>query len=48
MNGHAGRIDGSECIYNRADVRMPDLLVCRPECAPTLLHAIATARTNAA
>lgn len=38
---HASRIDGSPCIYNRADVAMPDLLVCRPEWAATLLAAIA-------
>ena len=38
---HASRIDGSPCVYNRADVRMPDLLVCRPELAGRLLAAIA-------
>jgi 3'(2'), 5'-bisphosphate nucleotidase len=38
---HASRIDGSPCIYNRADVRMPDLLVCRAEIASQLLAAIA-------
>jgi 3'(2'), 5'-bisphosphate nucleotidase len=37
---HASRIDGSLCRYNRADVFMPDLLVCRPEHAEALLAAI--------
>jgi 3'(2'), 5'-bisphosphate nucleotidase len=40
---HASRIDGRECVYNCADTWMPDLLVCRPECAPTLLRAVAEA-----
>jgi 3'(2'), 5'-bisphosphate nucleotidase len=39
---HASRLDGSPCVYNRADTSMPDLLVCRPELAPTLLAAIAS------
>jgi 3'(2'), 5'-bisphosphate nucleotidase len=38
---HASRIDGSPCVYNRADTSMPDLLVCRPELAARLLAAIA-------
>lgn len=37
---HASRIDGSPCIYNRPDVALPDLLVCRPECAAAILAAI--------
>lgn len=37
---HASRIDGSPCVYNRADSYMPDLLVCRPELADRLLAAI--------
>lgn len=40
---HASRIDGSPCVYNRSDVSMPDLLVCRPEWAARLLDAIAAA-----
>jgi 3'(2'), 5'-bisphosphate nucleotidase len=40
---HASRIDGSPCRYNQADVAMPDLLVCRPECADSLLGAIRSA-----
>lgn len=38
---HASRIDGSPCAFNQADVKMPDLLICRPELARTLLAAIA-------
>lgn len=38
--GHASRIDGSELVYNRAEVRLPDLLVCLPALAPLLLEAI--------
>lgn len=43
---HASRIDGSPCLYNQADTRMPDLLVCRPECAAPLLAAVAQARSE--
>ncbi len=38
---HASRIDGSPLEYNRSDPWMPDLVVCRPEVAGTLLDAIA-------
>lgn len=38
---HASRIDGSPCIYNRADTAMPDLLICRKELADKILKAIA-------
>jgi 3'(2'), 5'-bisphosphate nucleotidase len=38
---HASRIDGSPLLYNRANPRLPDLLVCRPELAERLLQAIA-------
>ncbi|WP_229399223.1 3'(2'),5'-bisphosphate nucleotidase CysQ [Micromonospora okii] len=37
---HASRIDGSPLLYNRDNPRLPDLLVCRPEHAATLLEAI--------
>ena len=37
---HASRIDGSPLVYNQADLRMPDILVCRPALAGTLLQAI--------
>lgn len=38
---HASRIDGNPCCYNQADPSMPDLLICRPELAEKILHAIA-------
>jgi 3'(2'), 5'-bisphosphate nucleotidase len=37
---HASRIDGSTLAYNQADLRMPDILVCRPALAGVLLQAI--------
>jgi len=41
---HASRLDGSPMRYNRPDPYLPDLLMCRPELADTLLSAIARAR----
>src|SRR5205823_14093711 len=41
---HASRIDGSALEYNRADPRLPDLLVCRKDLAPRLLEALAGVR----
>jgi 3'(2'), 5'-bisphosphate nucleotidase len=38
---HVSRIDGSPLIYNRADVYMPDLLICRAEWAAPILSYIA-------
>jgi len=37
---HASRIDGSPLLYNQADLLLPDILVCRPALAGTLLQAI--------
>jgi 3'(2'), 5'-bisphosphate nucleotidase len=37
---HASRIDGSPLVYNQANLRMPDILVCRPALAGPLLQAI--------
>jgi 3'(2'), 5'-bisphosphate nucleotidase len=37
---HASRVDGSPLVYNQADLRMPDILVCRPALAGPLLQAI--------
>jgi len=37
---HASRIDGSALAYNQADLLMPDILICRPALAGTLLRAI--------
>ena len=38
---HCSRIDGSPLIYNRADVYMPDLLICRKEHADLVLGEVA-------
>ena len=38
---HASRVDGTPLRYNRPDPSLPDLLVCRPEIADTLLEALA-------
>lgn len=37
---HASRLDGSPLIYNRPDPYLPDLLMCQPDVAPTLLKAL--------
>lgn len=34
---HTSRIDGSRLAYNRADPKLPDLVVCRPELAAAVL-----------
>ncbi len=39
---HCSRIDGSALIYNRADVFVPDLLICRPEHAAIALAELRT------
>ena len=38
---HASRIDGSPLVYNRADVYLPDLLICRAEHADMVLRELA-------
>jgi 3'(2'), 5'-bisphosphate nucleotidase len=42
---HASRIDGRELSYNQPDLLMPDILVCPPVLAGTLLDAIRTAQS---
>jgi 3'(2'), 5'-bisphosphate nucleotidase len=37
---HASRIDGSPLAYNQVNLKMPDILVCRPALAGALLQAI--------
>ena len=37
---HCSRLDGSTLVYNRPNPYLPDLLVCRPELAETVLAAI--------
>jgi 3'(2'), 5'-bisphosphate nucleotidase len=43
---HCSRIDGSPLVYNRADVYMPDLLICRPEHAQRVLAEVASAASE--
>jgi len=38
---HCSRIDGSPLVYNREDVYMPDLLICRKEHAQMVLDHVA-------
>jgi 3'(2'), 5'-bisphosphate nucleotidase len=38
---HCSRIDGSPLAYNQPDPLLPDLLICRPELAETVLAAVA-------
>lgn len=38
---HVSRIDGSPLVYNRSDVYMPDLLICRQEHAGLVLAQVA-------
>lgn len=38
---HASRLDGSPLVYNQARPYLPDLLICRPELAETLLGVLA-------
>jgi 3'(2'), 5'-bisphosphate nucleotidase len=40
---HTSRLDGSPLVYNRPDPYLPDLLVCRPELADTVLAAVRNA-----
>ena len=37
---HVSRIDGSPLVYNREDVYMPDLLICRKEHAKLVLEKV--------
>ena len=38
---HCSRIDGRALRYNRKDVSLPDLLICRKDAADTILRTIA-------
>jgi 3'(2'), 5'-bisphosphate nucleotidase len=40
---HVSRIDGSPLVYNRPDPYLPDLLICRPELADTVIAAFSGA-----
>jgi len=37
---YTARIDGSPMRYNNADPYLPDLLICRPELAETVMDAL--------
>ncbi|MFD9895630.1 3'(2'),5'-bisphosphate nucleotidase CysQ [Amycolatopsis sp. NPDC059027] len=37
---HTSRLDGTALTYNKADLRVPDLLVCRPELAGAVLAEV--------
>lgn len=37
---HCSRIDGSPLTYNRANPYLPDLLICRPDMAETVLSLV--------
>ncbi|MFT4264621.1 MAG: 3'(2'),5'-bisphosphate nucleotidase CysQ [Nocardioides sp.] len=39
---HTSRVNGSPLAYNRANPYLPDLVVCRPELANTVLGILAT------
>ncbi len=38
---HTSRVDGTPLRYNQADVKLPDLVVCRPELADEILAVLA-------
>ena len=38
---HCSRIDGSPLVYNQSDTFVPDLLICRPEWAESVLAEVA-------
>jgi 3'(2'), 5'-bisphosphate nucleotidase len=40
---HVSRVDGSPLVYNCANPLLPDLLICRPELAASVLARIAAA-----
>jgi 3'(2'), 5'-bisphosphate nucleotidase len=37
---HVSRVDGSPIVYNDRDPWLPDVLICRPELADGVLHAL--------
>ncbi len=43
---HTSRLDGTPLHYNQADPHLPDLLVCRPRLARTLLESVAVSRSG--
>lgn len=45
---HCSRLDGSPLVYNQDDVRLPDLVVCRPELAEAVLAGVRELRGRSA
>jgi 3'(2'), 5'-bisphosphate nucleotidase len=43
---HTSRLDGSPLVYNQPDPYLPDLLICRPELADTVIKAAAGATSG--
>ena len=43
---HTSRLDGTPLRYNQADPLLPDLLVCRPRLARTLVETVAVSRAG--
>lgn len=43
---HCSRLDGSALLYNQPDTYLPDLLVCRPEHARSVIEAARTLGTT--
>jgi 3'(2'), 5'-bisphosphate nucleotidase len=37
---HCSRVDGSPLVYNEDDTSLPDLIVCRPELAETIVEFV--------
>jgi 3'(2'), 5'-bisphosphate nucleotidase len=37
---HASRVDGSPLRYNQPEPSLPDLVICRPELAESVLEAL--------
>ncbi|WP_432476763.1 3'(2'),5'-bisphosphate nucleotidase CysQ [Nocardioides sp. GXQ0305] len=37
---HCSRVDGSPLVYNEDDTSLPDLIVCRPELADTIIDFV--------
>jgi len=37
---HCSRVDGSPLVYNEDDTSLPDLIVCRPELADTIVEFV--------
>jgi 3'(2'), 5'-bisphosphate nucleotidase len=44
---HVSRLDGSRLVYNREDSYLPDLLICHPDLATTVLAALGGAVSGA-